>query len=126
MALTRCLHITDPTIYVEDRHSLLYNKMHQTRWLVNSIRKSYKWQWNLSLYITIDETMVKYKGKYCEMRQYMLKKPIKWCVKVWCVADLKSKFIYDFDVYYGKSESTIVGMVCKKEEMNMARRVGQT
>ena len=35
--------------------------MHQTQWLVNSIRDSFKHEWNLGQYITIDETMVKYK-----------------------------------------------------------------
>jgi hypothetical protein len=51
---------------------------------------------------TMDEMMVRYKGKYCPAWQYMPKKPIKWCLA--CVA---SKFIYNFDVYCGKNSTTI-------------------
>ena len=35
----------------------------------------------------------------------MPKKSLKWGVKVWCVVDSKSKFIYDFDIYYEQIKS---------------------
>jgi hypothetical protein len=31
---------------------------------------------------TVDDMMVRYKGKYCPARQYMPKKPIKWGLKL--------------------------------------------
>jgi hypothetical protein len=91
MALTRCLHITNPATYVEDRTSPHFDKMHQTRWLIDAIRNSCKREWKLGEFLTIDETMVRYKGSYCPARQYMPKKPVKWGLKVWCVADSKIK-----------------------------------
>jgi hypothetical protein len=39
--------------------------------------------------------------------QYMPKKSLKWGVKVWCAVDSKSKFIYDFDIYYGKRQTSL-------------------
>jgi hypothetical protein len=123
MTLTRCLHITDPSTYVADNTSPHFDKMHQTRWLIDAIREACKRQWNLGQYITVDETMVRYKGTYCPARQYMPKKPVKWGVKVWCVADSKSKFIYDFDVYCGKSQATLESRASTVEEQNLAHRV---
>jgi hypothetical protein len=77
MLLTRCLHITDPSTYVADNMSPLFDKIHQTRWLIDALRGACKRQWNLGQYVTTDETMVKYKGTYCPTRQYMPKKPVK-------------------------------------------------
>jgi len=38
--------------------------------------------------MSIDEAMVKYKGRVF-FRQYMPKKPIKWGIKVWMIAEPK-------------------------------------
>jgi hypothetical protein len=45
--LMRCLHITDPSTYVADNTSPHFDKMHQTRWLIDAIRGACKEQWNL-------------------------------------------------------------------------------
>ena len=38
--LRRCLHITNPLQYENvGRENLVYDKIHQTRWLVDAIRK---------------------------------------------------------------------------------------
>ena len=102
-ALIWCLHLTDPTTYILDRNDPQFDKMHHIRGLIERMRQTYKRLWNVGPFITIDESMVWYKGKYCSARQYMPKKSIKWGLKVWCVVDANSKFIFDFDVYYGKN-----------------------
>jgi hypothetical protein len=63
--------------------------------------------WKLGEYVTVDETMVRYKGKFCPARQYMPKKPEKWGLKFWCLADSGSKYVYRFEVYCGRSSQTI-------------------
>ena len=78
---------------------MLYDKCRQTQWLINSIKAAYKAQWSLGKFITIDEMMIRYKGLYCPIRQYMPKKPEKWGVKLWVLADSVSKYVYDFEVY---------------------------
>jgi hypothetical protein len=38
-------------------------------------------EWSLGKFLTIDEMMVRYKGSYCPIRQYMPKKPEKSGIK---------------------------------------------
>jgi hypothetical protein len=123
LALLRCLHVTDPATYVEDRSSPAFNKMHQTQWLINEMKASCKREWHLGQHVTVDETMVRYKGKYALARQYMPKKPIKWGFKVWILADATSHIIFDFEVYCGRSTVTLEGGMSQGVEQNLAHRV---
>jgi hypothetical protein len=123
LALLRCLHVTDPATYCEDRSSPNFDKMHHTRWLINEMKASCRREWQLGQHVTIDETMVKYKGKYCSARQYMPKKPIKWGLKIWIMADATSHIISDFEVYCGKSTATLSGGMLQRAEQNLAHRV---
>jgi hypothetical protein len=63
--------------------------------------------WYLGKFITIDEMMIRYKGTYSPIRQYMPKKPQKWGLKVWCVACSISKFVWNFEIYCGKENGII-------------------
>jgi hypothetical protein len=101
LALTRCLHITNPETYEVLAGPPNYDKMHQTRWLVDRIREACKREWKLGQFLTIDETMVRYKGTYCP------KKLEKWGIKVWCLTDSITRYIADFDIYYGKAISSL-------------------
>jgi hypothetical protein len=80
-------------------------------------------QWNLGQFITIDEMMVCYKGSYCLARQYMPKKPEKLGMKIWCLADSVTRFIYNFDVYCGASFKTIGDPKSKKGEAKQGQRI---
>jgi hypothetical protein len=85
MELRRCLHITNPTVYENiERGDPGYDKIRQTRWLVDAVRNRCKSEWNLGKKLTIDEMMIRYKGTYSPIRQYMPNKPHKWDLKVWC------------------------------------------
>jgi hypothetical protein len=76
--------------------------MLQVRWLVDDIRRACMREYSLGKYVTVDEMMIRYKGSYCPVRQYMPNKPEKWGIKVWCVADSTSKIVYNFEIYCGK------------------------
>jgi hypothetical protein len=103
-ALRRCLHITDPSLYKHiHKGDPGYDKLRQVRWLVDKIRNACMKEWQLGKFLTIDEMMVRYKGIYCPIRQYMPKKPEKWGIKFWVLADVGSKFIYCFEIYCGKN-----------------------
>jgi hypothetical protein len=123
LALTRCLHITDPTTYTIPVGSPGYDKMHQTRWLVDRIREACQREWKLGQFVTVDETMVRYKGTYCPARQYMPKKPEKWGIKVWCLADSITCYIANFDIYCGKSISTFDHPQPSREEASLGYSV---
>jgi hypothetical protein len=73
------------------------------RWFVDEIRNAYMREWSLGKFLTIDEMMVRYKGSFYPICQYMPKKPEKWMIKFWVLADSMSKFIYCFDIYCGKN-----------------------
>jgi hypothetical protein len=60
-------------------------------------------EWSLGKFLTINEMMVRYKGSYCPIRQYMPKKSEKWGIKFWVLVVSVSKFIYCFKIYCGKN-----------------------
>jgi hypothetical protein len=68
MALRRCFHFTNPTTYAQEKGLPRYDKLGQTRWLVEKIRENCKRVWRLGKMCTIDEMMVCYKGIYCPLR----------------------------------------------------------
>ena len=70
-----------------------YDKLEQVRWLVNAIPDSCKKVWKLGKFCTIDKMMIKYKGTYCPLQQYMPQKPQKWGIKVWCLACSVTKLV---------------------------------
>jgi hypothetical protein len=102
--LRRCLHIIDPGTYKHiPKGDPCYDKLRQVQWLIEEICKACMREWSLGKFLTIDEMMVRYKGSYSPIRQYMLKKPEKWRIKFWVLADSTSKFIYCFEIYCGKN-----------------------
>ena len=60
--------------------------------------------WNLGDKVTIDEMMVQYKDNYCLIHQYMPKKPTKWRIKVWCLTDSVSRYVWALEVYCGTNK----------------------
>lgn len=57
--------------------------------------------WNLEREVTMDETMVKYKGKYFYMCQYIKNKLVKFGIKIWCVAGSTTSYLWSFLIYCG-------------------------
>jgi hypothetical protein len=122
--LRRCLHITSPATYEHIRKGDPgYDKLQQVRWFVNEIRKACMQEWSLGKFLTIDEMMVRYKGTYCPIRQYMPKKPKKWDIKFWVLVDSVSKFIYCFEMYCGKNVEAEVRVPVPRGEAGAAYRV---
>jgi hypothetical protein len=110
--LRKCLHIINPVQYENiEREDPAYDKIHQTRWLVDAIRERCKVAWNIGKNLTIDEMMVRNKGTYSPRRQYMPNKPLKWGLKVWCLACSVSKYVWNFDFYCGKNAPIVLPKV---------------
>jgi hypothetical protein len=87
---------------------------------VDEIYNAYMREWSLGKFLTIEEMMVWYKGSYCPIRQYMPKKPEKWEIKFWVLADSASKFIYCFEIYCGKNLEAKVTVAIPRAETNAA------
>jgi hypothetical protein len=88
---------------VQDRSSPTYDKLHKVRWMIDEVRSRFRAMWSPNQQMTVDEGMIMYKGKYCPIRQYMPKKSIRFGIKVWAAADALSKYLWDFEVYCGKT-----------------------
>jgi hypothetical protein len=122
--LRRCLHITNPATYDHiQKGDPQYDKLRQVRWFVDEIRNACKREWSLGKLLTIDEMMVRYKGSYCPIRQYMPKKPEKWGIKFWVLANAVSKFIFCFEIFYGKNLEAEVRVEAPNGETGAAYRV---
>jgi hypothetical protein len=91
--------------------------------LVNIIRDNYKRVWKLGKLCTIDEMMIRYKGTYCFLQQYMPQKPQKWSIKVWCLACSVTKFVWNFTIYCGKEEATSTVEPIARGELKLALKV---
>jgi hypothetical protein len=97
--INRYLHVANALIDVQDKDSPTYDKLHKLRWMVDEVHHRFKSMWNPNQQMTVDEAMLMYKGKYCPIRQYMPKKPVRFGIKIWAAADALSKYLWDFEVY---------------------------
>jgi hypothetical protein len=77
----------------------------------------------LGKFCTIDEMMIRYKGTYCLLRQYMPQKPQKWSIKVWYLACSVIKFVWNFAIYCGKEEATSTIEPIGRGEPKLAHKV---
>lgn len=66
--------------------------------------ETFKSCWNSSKYQSVDESMIKFKGR-SSLKQYMPAKPIKRGYKCWVRAD-ESSYVCEFQIYTGKTDST--------------------
>ena len=61
-------------------------------------------QYNCKEIVMVDEIMVLYKGRYCNIRQYMKEKPVKFGIKVWALTSSKSRYVSNLIVYLDASD----------------------
>ena len=82
-----------------------YDPLYKVRPVLDMCQHTFLEQYIPGREVSIDEAMVKYKGRVF-FRQYMPKKPIKWGIKVWMLAEPKTGYVSNFEVYLGKSTSS--------------------
>jgi hypothetical protein len=100
--IKRCLHLIDNAILVKEKSDPNFDRLAKTRWLLNHFVTVSESIYNLEREVTIDECIIPYKGKYCQIRQFMKGKPTRFGIKVWCLASSHSRFISRIEVYEGK------------------------
>ena len=60
--------------------------------------------------ISVDETLIAFKGR-SRFKQYKPKKPHKWGVNAWTLAESKTGYVYNWEIYEGKQQQpTEVGL----------------
>ena len=93
------LHLNDQTKEPEGGDAN-FDKLYKIRPFIEKISQTYLHYYDPTREQSIDERMVKFKGR-STMKQYMPQKPIKRGYKVWVRSDMNS-FLCKFQIYTGK------------------------
>ena len=97
--ILRFLHLNDNRHYKkkgEDGHDPLFKLRPFLEPLIVQFQKSY----TLSKEVCVDETMIGFKGRLSFI-QYMPKKPTKWGMKAFVLADSCTGYMYNWHLYTG-------------------------
>lgn len=86
-----------------------FDRGFKIRPIIDHYNESFQAVMNPTKQQTIDEHMIKFKGKN-SMKQYIKSKPIKWGFKMWCRCESKTGFLFEFDLYTGKKMDQQVGL----------------
>ena len=70
--------------------------------VLSTIMKQLVRGWVLGERICVDESMIKYMGKFISFVQYMPAKPIKHGIKVYALCCSFTGYLYAFEIYTGK------------------------
>jgi hypothetical protein len=85
------------------------DKLYKIRPLLDQINKRCQNNAKNTKSQSIDESMIKFKGRSA-LKQYMPLKPIKRGYKVWARADSKTGYLFQFQVYTGKGDTVETGL----------------
>lgn len=85
-----------------------FDRLYKIRPMLDKLNDTYKLHWGPSKYQSVDESMIKFKGR-STLKQYMPAKPIKRGYKCWVRAD-ESGYICEFEIYVGKKERVEKGL----------------
>ena len=88
-----------------DRNHKDYDKLNKIRAMITILKKSFQSNFNLGQNVSVDEAMVKGKGRN-SIKQYMPMKPVKRGSKLWCIGCSCCAYLWDFQLYAGKEKGT--------------------
>ena len=94
-------------LHIYDNHAIPEgnkDKLLKVRPLITAMNNNYMQLYNVSRKVSIDESMILYKGRH-SIKQYNPMKPIKRGYKLWVRADMDG-YISKFDVYQGKTDTS--------------------
>ncbi|XP_046391578.1 piggyBac transposable element-derived protein 4-like [Ischnura elegans] len=100
LKILRFLHINDNT-KMPPRGSQNFDRLYKIRPLLNQLSETFPSAYSPSRFLSIDESMVAFKGR-STMKQYMPLKPIKRGFKVWLMCCAATGYLVSFDVYTGR------------------------
>ena len=79
-----------------------YNRLFKLRPFIQEIRRKFQQNYVPDREVSINETMVKFKGKKF-FRQFLPSKPIRYGFKLFTLVESKTGYVWDFEVYTGKA-----------------------
>ncbi|XP_050051077.1 piggyBac transposable element-derived protein 4-like [Dermacentor andersoni] len=100
--ITNCLHLNDNE-KMPDYGSKDFYRAYKVRPLIEMMNERFQAHYSPSSHLSVDESMILFKGR-SSMKQYMPMKPkIKRGYKVWSLADSETGYLLKFQLYEGKS-----------------------
>lgn len=91
--------------------------------LVKCLKHTFKRARGESTFQSIDETMVKFKGRWAG-KQFMPMKKTKRGAKIWSRSDAMSGYCYDFNIYKGKEQGPAEGTLGERVVIKLCSTIG--
>ena len=95
------LHLNDDQ-RMPGRDSPHFDKLYKVRPLVDKLVEAFQHHYQPKKNLSVDESIIGFKGRLSWI-QYMPKKPTKWGIKTWTLADASNGYIWNVKVYTGKT-----------------------
>ena len=94
LLIRSALHFADNDTAEKD------NKLYKIQPVLDIVKPLYSQLFVPGMELSVDETIVKFHGK-ARFKQYNAKKPTKWGIKLWSLADAKTGYLIKFEIYLG-------------------------
>ena len=104
LLILKFLHLTDNNHQIPLGHPG-HDRLFKLRSFMTALITRFKLLYRPHREISVDESMISYKGRLSFL-QYMPKKPKKWGMKAWVLADSKTAYTWGWDLYSGKEQNT--------------------
>lgn len=101
-----CLHFNSNTNQVKKGQDG-YDPLFKIRPIMDMTKDSYSDIFECGRDLSVDESMLKFKGRL-SFKQYLPSKPSsKWGIKLWSLCDSRTGYLLKYNVYTGKCESHV-------------------
>ena len=102
--IMRFLHLNDSASQPQ-RGEPSFDKLYKVRPFMTLVLQNFKDNYIPSQQLSIDESMISYKDRLSFI-QYLPKKPHKWGMKAWVLADSLNGYLWGWKLYTGKDGSS--------------------
>lgn len=80
-------------------------EIYKVRNFTEVLRRNFQKNYTFGRYGTVGESMIKFKGEL-SIKQYLPMKLIKNGFKVWCLCDAVTGYLFNYQIYLGKEETS--------------------
>ena len=101
MEILKYFHLTNTKPSLKPHLISRENKMEKIQEILDQILMNWKMNYKIGQNIVVDESICGFKGRI-SFKQYAPQKHKKQGIKVYCLADGQSGYIYDINIYHGK------------------------
>ena len=115
--ILRFLHLNDSETQPQ-RGEPGFDKIYKIRPLLNLLLPSFKKNYTPTQFLSVDESMISFKGRLSFI-QYLPKKPHKWGMKAWVLADAENGYTWGWKLYTGKEEGQVASGLAHRVVMEL-------